>query len=48
MNPHWLTVLMVRVIVLSLSFLASPSGGREIGRNILSQIGLRGGGRGRK
>lgn len=43
MNPQWLTVTLVRMIELVFCFLASPSGGREIGRAIFDRIGLWGG-----
>jgi hypothetical protein len=42
MNPSWLTLQLVKLIFSVLCFLASPTGGRDIGRDILRQIGLRG------
>lgn len=45
MKLHWLTVHLISVVFTVLEFLASPTGGRDIGRDILQRIGLRRGGK---
>ncbi|MES0879776.1 hypothetical protein [Roseibium sp. SCP14] len=48
MNLHWLFLQFANVVVSVLDFLSSPTGGRDIGRDLLEKIGLRGSGRPRK
>ncbi len=36
-------IQLANIVLSVLEFLASPTGGRDIGRDILHQIGLRGG-----
>ncbi|MES0807896.1 hypothetical protein ABLO27_00335 [Roseibium sp. SCPC15] len=48
MNPHWLFLQFANVVLSVLEFLSSPTGGRDIGRDLLEKIGLRDGGRKRK
>ncbi len=48
MSPHWLTLQIGNLLLAILSFLASPTGGREIGNALLQKIGLRGSGRKRR
>ncbi len=43
MCPHSFAVVFLKICVACLEFVASPGGGRAIGRDILSRIGLRGG-----
>ena len=48
MSPSSLMIQIVGVVLSILDFLSSPTGGRDIGRDILHQIGLRGGRTGKK
>ena len=43
MSPSSLMIQLANIVLSVLEFLASPTGGRDIGRDILHQIGLRGG-----
>ncbi len=43
MNVSSLGALLINALLHVLEFLASPSGGRDIGREILRNLGLRGG-----
>ncbi|MHA7773788.1 hypothetical protein [Roseibium sp. M-1] len=43
MCPSTVMIHLANIVVSLLEFLASPTGGRDIGRDILHQIGLRGG-----
>lgn len=48
MNSSSLMIQLANIVLSVLEFLASPTGGRDIGRDILQKIGLRGGGGERK
>jgi hypothetical protein len=39
----WLTGPLLTVVLSTLEFFASPTGGRDIGRALLRHVGLRGG-----
>ncbi|MBO6856576.1 hypothetical protein [Roseibium sp.] len=43
MSPSSMMIQLANIVLSVLEFLASPTGGRDIGRDILHQIGLRGG-----
>lgn len=42
MSPSSVLVQVAQIVLSVLEFLASPTGGREIGRDILIRSGLRG------
>ncbi|WP_305986274.1 hypothetical protein [Roseibium sp. MMSF_3544] len=48
MSPHHFASHLVSAVIIVLEFLASPMGGREIGRDLLERLGLRGNARKRK
>ncbi|MEM5584613.1 MULTISPECIES: hypothetical protein [unclassified Roseibium] len=48
MSPSSLMIQLANIVLSVLEFLASPTGGRDIGRGFLHQIGLRGGSRKKK
>ena len=48
MNTHWLILQLANGIISVLEFLSSPTGGRDIGRDLLEKIGLRDRGRRKK
>jgi len=43
MCPSTVMIHLANIVLALLEFLASPTGGRDIGRDILHQVGLRGG-----
>ncbi|WP_428646338.1 hypothetical protein [Roseibium sp.] len=43
MNPSSVMIQLANIVLSVLEFLASPTGGRDIGRDILERIGLRSG-----
>ncbi|MEE4010477.1 MULTISPECIES: hypothetical protein [Roseibium] len=43
MSPSSLMIQLANIVLSVLEFLASPTGGRDIGRDILQDLGLRGG-----
>lgn len=43
MCPSTVMIHLANIVLSLLEFLASPTGGRDIGRDILQQVGLRGG-----
>ncbi len=43
MSPSSMMIQLANIVLSVLEFLASPTGGRDIVRDILHQIGLRGG-----
>jgi hypothetical protein len=48
MSPHNIVSHLANVAIAVLEFLASPTGGRDIGRALLERLGLRGSARKRK
>jgi len=48
MSPHSLTLQLLKTGFSILCFLASPTGGRNVGRGFLEMIGLRNRGGGHK